>query len=326
MTVWRFVAGRLLQAAAVVLLVATLTFVLIKLAPGDPFAVALENQNVTEEYRRLWREKYGLDRPIAEQYARYLADVARGDFQYSFSQNRPVRDALADALPNTLLLMGLALAASFAVGIALGVAQARRRGSLLDRTLSAVWMFFYSMPDFWLALVVMLLLAYKVRLFPTGDVTSFDYPYFPAWRQALDRLHHLVLPVGTLTLLTAAAVARYQRAAMLDVAEQDFVRTARAKGVDERGVMRRHVLRNALLPVITLAGLALPALLGGAVFVESVFSWPGMGRLTVQAIAQRDAPLITASVIVGAALVSAGNLLADVLYALADPRVRHARR
>jgi peptide/nickel transport system permease protein len=217
----------------------------------------------------------------------------------------------------------VALAASFVLGIMMGVAQARRRGTPLDWGLSALSLLFYSMPDFWLALMMLFSFAYLIPLFPaTGICDPVLCDYFTFWQRLGDRVRHLVLPAGTLTLLTAAGIARYQRAAVLDVAQEDFVRTARAKGVDERLITLHHVLRNALLPIITLVGLTLPVLLGGAVFVEKVFAWPGMGYVTVNAIATRDYPLVTAAVIVGSVVAAVGSLVADLLYALADPRVR----
>lgn len=322
---WAYIARRLVQGLAVIALVVTATFVLIRLAPGDPFAATLDSPSVSAETRARWSAQYGFDRPVPVQFARYLATIVQGDFGYSTSQRRPVGDVLADALPNTLLLMLVALVLSFALGIALGVFQAVRRGTAPDRLLGSVTLFFYSMPDFWLALMMMLTFAYWIPLFPvTGMVDAVMYPYWPFWRQVLDRLHHLVLPALTLTLLTAAVIARYQRAAMLDVVHDEYVRTARAKGLTERAIVRRHALRNALLPVITLFGLAFPALLGGAVFVERIFSWPGMGFLTFNAIMTRDYHLVTGSVIVGGAMVVVGSLLADVLYAAADPRLRRA--
>jgi peptide/nickel transport system permease protein len=207
------------------------------------------------------------------------------------------------------------------------VVRAARRGSGADRALGAGTLFFYSMPDFWLATMAMLVFAYWVPIFPTsGMTTPVIYDYISVGGKLLDRLWHLVLPATTLVLLLAAIIARYQRAAFLDVATQDFVRTARAKGLTERAVLWRHVLRNALLPVITLLGLALPMLVGGAVFIERVFAWPGMGQLVVGAIAARDHSLVTAIVILGSVLVTLGSLLADVLYAVADPRLRlHTR-
>jgi peptide/nickel transport system permease protein len=319
----RLLAGRLLQGAVIVVLVTTITFFLIHLVPGDPFASTLESPYLTEAHRARLRALYGLDRPVAEQFVRYVGAVARGDLGWSFSLRRPVADALLDALPNTLLLMGVSLVLSFALGIALGVWQGVRRGSAADRLLGGAALFFYSMPDFWLALMAMLVFAYWVPIFPVAGMTDpVMFPYLGFWGRIGDVLSHLALPALTLTLLTAAGVARYQRAAVLDVVRQDFVRTARAKGLPERLVVTRHLLRNALLPTITLLGLSVPALFGGAVFVERVFAWPGMGLLAVNAIATRDYPLVTASVIVASATVVAGSILADLLYAVADPRLR----
>lgn len=319
------VLRRLGQSIVVILVVATISFSLMHLAPGDPFSASLENPAVTDEIRERWRAMYKLDRPLHEQYIAYLTSVARGDFGYSFSKHRPVSAAIAEALPNTIVLMAFGLLGAFTAGIALGVFQGVRRGSTGDRLASGASMFFYSMPDFWLALMIMLTFGYWIPLFPVGGVVDQTmYPYLGFWERVADRVHHLVLPALTLTLLAAAGIARYQRSALLDVVRQDFIRTARAKGASERTVILRHALRNALLPVITLFGLAIPALLGGAVFVETIFSWPGMGFLTVEAIGTRDYPLVMASVIIGGAMVALGNLAADIGYAAADPRMREA--
>ncbi|HET7565850.1 MAG TPA: ABC transporter permease [Gemmatimonadaceae bacterium] len=319
-----YVARRIVQAGVIVFLVATLSFFLLHLAPGDPFTT-LDSPNITEAVRAQWRTAYGLDRPLPEQYLRYLRNVARGDLGYSYSLHRPVSEALASALPNTLLLMGVALVMSFAIGILLGVLQARHRGSGIDHGIGTVSLVFFSMPDFWLAIMMLLVFAYWIPIFPVnGMFDPLMHAYYGFWGRVLDRVRHLVLPAVTLTLLTAALISRYQRAAVLDVLQDDFVRTARAKGLGERRVMLRHVLRNALLPIITLMGLLLPALLGGAVFVEKIFAWPGMGYLTVNAIATRDYPLVTAAMIIAAVLVAVGSLLADLLSALVDPRLRSA--
>lgn len=303
----------------------TVTFVLIHAAPGDPFSASFEDPGVSAEVRARWRASYGLDRPLAEQFVRYVGNVARGDLGWSYSQRRPVRDAVLRALPNTLLLMTLAVVASFAIGVALGTAQAARRGGVVDRVAGAVSLFFYSVPDFWLATVALLCFAYWIPVFPVGGtIDVVMYEYLSTGERLLDRLHHLVLPAATLTALSAAAVARYHRAAMLDVAHEDFVRTARAKGLRESSITTRHTLRNAVIPVITLLGLALPALVGGAVFVEKIFAWPGMGSLIINAIGTRDYPLVLAGVLVGSAMVAVGSMLADVLTAVADPRMRES--
>ncbi|HEU4723179.1 MAG TPA: ABC transporter permease [Gemmatimonadaceae bacterium] len=319
----RYVAGRLLQATIVVLLVTTVTFILVHLAPGDPIAVALDRPSVTEEVRQRYRAEFGLDRPVAEQYLRWVGNALRGELGFSFSFRRPVADVIADALPRTLLLVGLALALSFALGIVVAVLQSERPGGARDRWLGRVLLVLYSVPDFWLALVVLIVFAYRLPIFPpSGIVDPVLHDYMSPAERLVDRLRHLVLPVATLTLLATAAISRHQRSALLEVMPSDWMRTAIAKGLSRRRAVRRHALRNALLPSITLAGLYLPALVSGALLVEKVFSWPGMGLLAANAIASRDYPLITAAVLVTSVAVALGALLADLASAAADPRIR----
>lgn len=321
----QYVVGRIAQAVVVVAMVATVVFFLIHLAPGDPFTAAMDNPNVSESIRQRWRESYGLDKPLGEQYARYMTAVARGDLGWSFSLQRPVASVLADALPNTLLLMAISLAAGFALGIGAAVAQVVRRGRMADKLVSATSLFFFAVPEFWLALMLLLLLGYHFPIFPIGGmIDPVMHDSLGPAGQIADVARHVILPALTLTLLAAAVVARYQRAALLDTIPEDYIRTARAKGLSTRQIVRQHALRNALLPVITLAGLAFPALVTGAVFVEKVFSWPGMGLVIVNAIGTRDYPLLVAGVIGVSVLVAFGSLAADLLYAAADPRVRDA--
>ncbi len=321
----RFVLRRALHAVVVIWVVTTTGFFLIHLAPGDPFVHTLEHPGVSEEVRARWRAEFGLDRPLSEQYVRWLSAISRGQLGYSYSHRRPVADVLADAVPNTLQLVSIALLASFLIGIAAGLLQARRHGSATDHGLRATSLFFYSMPEFWLAILVLLTFSHWLPLFPAGGMLDpIMYPHLDPWERVADRIAHLTLPVLTLTLLNAAGIARFQRAATLEVMQQDFVRTARAKGLVEGRVMRHHVLRNALLPVITLFGLALPVLIGGTVFVERIFAWPGMGNLTVAAIYTRDYPVVLISMMLGAVMVSLGNFVADLLTAAADPRTRSA--
>jgi len=319
----RYLAGRLLQSVGVVLMVTTFTFVLVHLAPGDPVSAALNGPGVTETVRQHWRESYGLDRPLGEQYVRWISNAARGELGFSFSHRRPVRDVLADALPRTMLLAGLSFALSFLVGVVVGVLQAERPGGTRDRWLGRVLLLLYSVPDFWLALVALLAFSYWLPLLPAGGIVDpVMHDYLSTGGRIADRLKHLVLPVVTLTLLSAASIARYQRSALLDVLPSDWMRTALAKGLSFRAAVRQHAVRNALLPTITLAGLWLPSLAAGTVFIEKVFSWPGMGLVTVNAIGARDYPLVTAGVLAISVLVVLGALLADLAVALVDPRVR----
>ena len=320
MTAW--IVRRLAASIAIVLAVVTLTFFLIHLAGGSPCGQS-DAQSVAPEVCARLRAQFGLDRPLWEQYGKYLWAVLHGELGQSFWQRRPVIAALQDALPNTLLLAGTALVIDFTLGLALGVYQAARARRFGDIALGNAALFVNSMPTFWLGLVLLLVFAQWLHLVPVGGTHD---PVLCSRLDSLqcvaDRLWHLALPATTLGVVGAAATARFQRNAMLEVLAQDFVRTARAKGLRERRVLLVHALRNALLPSITLFGLAFPFLLTGAVLVEWVFAWPGMGWLSVMAIGQRDYPVVTATALVASAMVTLGNLLADALYVAADPRIR----
>lgn len=323
-----YILRRLLGAIPLLLGVATLIFFVLNLAPGDPTARYF-SPNIPPEVIDQLRRNLGLDQPVHVRYVKWMAAFFTGDWGHSFAQSRPVADVLLDALPNTLILTGSALVLVFLLGIAIGTYQAVRQYSIGDSVLSVLALFFYSMPSFWLALMLMLLFSLKAHqwgwpiAFPATGITSVDYEFLSFGGKLSDRFMHLVLPVSTLTLALAAGVARYTRGQMLEVIRQDYIRTARAKGLPERTVLFRHALRNSLLPVITLLGLYLPFLFSGTVFVESIFAWPGMGRVIVDGIFQRDYPLVMATSFVFAVMVVLGNLIADVLYAVADPRIRY---
>jgi peptide/nickel transport system permease protein len=323
-----FLARRLLQGMIVVALVATIVFALIHAAPGDPFSAAMEDPRITESVREAWRHAYGLDRPLPEQYARYVANVFRGDLGFSTSLQRPVAAAIGDALSNTLLLMGIGLLSGFLLGMAVAIAQVRQPGKRRDRILGGISLLFFSVPDFWLAMLILVALGFWLPFpdFPIGgSVDPVTHDTLSLSGRVLDRVKHLILPSLTLALLYFPLIARHQRAALIDTLPSDYVVTARAKGVSESVVIRHHALRNALLPIVTLLGVAFPALLTGAVFVERVFSWPGMGQLIVNSIAGRDYPLLTSAVILASAFVVAGSILADALYRWLDPRLRDER-
>lgn len=318
-----FLARRIAQGLIVIALVATIVFFLIHAAPGDPFSAAMDNPQISEAVRQTWRRAYGLDRPIGEQYVRYVTSVFRGDLGFSFSHHRPVIDELGDAIPNTLMLMLTGLVGGFSIGIATALAQVRNRGRTTDKILGGLSLTFLSIPDFWLALLMLVGFTYWLPgVFPIGGSIDLNYDSLGPAGKLGDRLKHLVLPAVTLMLLYFPIIARHQKAALLDVIPLEYVTTARAKGISEREVINRHALRNALLPIITLLGVAFPALLTGAVFVEKVFSWPGMGLLIVNAIHSRDYPLLTAAVIFGSAFVVTGSIIADILYRRFDPRLR----
>lgn len=324
-----FALRRLAVTVPLTLGVATVVFVVMALAPGDPATLILGPGVAPEAAARI-REVYCFDCPLLVRYVNWLGSLFRGDFGWSFSHARPVSDVLLAVLPDTLLLAGCALVLSFGVGIASGVVQAVRHHSLVDRALSAATLFFYSVPSFWLAVMLVLIFSYYARnvwdwplWFPASGSRGFDHETLGPGGRLLDTARHLALPVTTLTLVLGAGVARYVRSAMLEVGTQDYVRTARAKGLPERTVVLKHALRNGLIPVVTLLGLHLPVLFSGAVFVEVVFAWPGMGKAMVDAILARDYPLVMAASVLFATMVVVGNLLADLLYSVVDPRVRH---
>lgn len=313
---------RIAAGIAIVFAAVSLSFVAIHLAPGRPFLPADERPMNPAVLARLQR-MYGLDQPIPVQYVRYLAALARGEMGESFSQRRPVAQAIADAVPNTLLLATSALAIDFTLGILIGLFQAARARRRSDVALGNVTLFFYSLPIFWLALVLQLVFGLRLGWFPIGGVKDPAlYASLPFLGQLADRLHHLALPALTLGIVGAGGTARFQRASLLEALGQEYVRTARAKGLAEPAVLIRHAWRDALLPVIALSGVALPFLLTGAVLIESVFAWPGLGKLAADAISARDYPLVLGTTLLATSAVVLGSLVADVLTAVADPRVR----
>ena len=310
---------RVAQGLAVVFLAATLAFVLLQLAPGDP-ATAL-GEGVSPELRAVIRARYGLDDSIATQYGRWLWALLRGDLGWSRDQQRPVAAVLADALPRSLLLMGCALTVSLVGGMLIGAWQGARAGSRRDRTTSTALLVLYSLPEFWVALLLLVVFAHQLHWLPATGITDEMSRYLTAREQLVDRVRHLILPLTSLSLVGVAVFARYQRDAMQESMTQAFVRTARAKGLSESAV-RRQAWRSALLPVITVTGLMLPALITGAVFVERVFAWPGMGYAMIRAIDARDYPVVSAGVILGSAMAAFGAALADLARDIADPRLR----
>jgi peptide/nickel transport system permease protein len=327
--VLRYTGRRLLGAIPLLLGIVTLTFLLLHLAPGDP-TTAYFNPNIPPNVIEQMRRNLGLDRPLPVQYLDWLRSFFTGHFGYSFSQHRPVAAVIGDALPNTLLLSGISLVLIFVVGCAAGVVQAVRQYSATDQVLTLLALAIYSVPGFWLGIMLILLVSSPALSswlhLPISGMVSIDHESLGWWGRMADRARHLVLPVIALGLASAAGVARYMRGSMLEVVGQDYIRTARAKGLPERRVILGHALRNALLPIVSLLGLYLPLLFGGTVVIEVVFSWPGMGRLLYNAILARDYPVVMAATFLFGALVVLGNLAADLLYAAVDPRVRYEDR
>jgi len=319
---------RLGASALLLVLVLTLTFVLGRLAPGDAAELLLPPSASAADAQRL-RAELGLDAPLAVQYARWVGGALKGDLGASFATGRPVREVLADALPVSVALGLTSLALTFAIGVAVGTLQAARRGGRLDTAITVLSSAVYAAPSYWLALALVAVFTYGAARW--GFPAWLRLPAF-AVRDPAGELHgaaaladvarHAVLPVLVLTAVGAAGIARYARSAVAELLEADFVRTARAKGVVERRVLGRHVLRNALPSIVVLLALALPGVVAGSVFVESVFAWPGMGRALLAAIAARDFPVVMGATVVYAALVIAANLAADLALPLLDPRRR----
>jgi peptide/nickel transport system permease protein len=311
---------RALAGLAVIIGVVTLMFFLLRLAPGDP-ALLLVGPTATPEQLATQRKVLGLDRPMAEQYTVWLGRFIRGDWGTSIATGRQVRVMIGDAWPATVKLVGVSLLLSYLLGIAVGAVQAVRGGKV-DTALSVATVTLFALPGYWLGLMLVMVFTYWLRVLPAFGAAGFDADFLTGWDRVLDRLRHLTLPLLTLTLIGIGGTARFVRGAMLDVKGAPHVAIARAKGLSPLQVTLRHVLRNALIPVLTLLGLSLPALFSGAVFIEAIFAWPGVGRIMVEAVGARDYPVIMAATAVSATLVVAGNLLAEALAVWADPRLR----
>lgn len=314
----RYLVRRLLSVIPVLFGVSIVVFGIIHITPGDPARIMLGATARPEDLARLQRE-LGLDRPVYVQYANWLQRVVQGDFGRSISLRRPVLDEVVTRFKNTALLSAAAMIISFSLGLGLGVLSAVRRGSLLDRLTMLTASLGLSLPSFWFAMVLIIIFSLKLGLLPgTGMTTPIK------GGGALDIAQHMILPAMALAVVPLAVVARYTRSAMLEVISREYVTTARAKGLSGRAVITRHVLRNTLVSVVTMLGLQVGFLLAGAVYIENVFSWPGIGQMLVGAILKRDFPLVQGGVLMVATSYVVINLLTDIAYAYLDPRIRLA--
>ena len=317
---------RIIGAIVLLWLVVTITFVLVRVAPGDPALFLVPPTASAQDAARL-RTELGLDRPLAVQYARWMGGVLHGELGESFASRRPVGAVLLDAMPVSLLLGGTALFITFLIGVPLGILQAARRGHASDRVLTILATTVYAAPSYWLALALVAVFTYGAATW--GLPAGLRLPAFGmqspgtelhGFRRFLDIARHAVLPLTILAAIGASGIARFARTSVADILAQEWVRTAWAKGVSPRRVYLRHVLFNILPAMVVLFALSLPGVVAGSIFVESVFAWPGMGRLTVTAIAARDYPIILGATVWYAALVIFANLAADVIIPLLDPR------
>lgn len=318
-----FLARRIFYGALLMLGVVVLNFFLIRLAPGDPAVViAGEMGGATEEVLEAIRVDYGLDKPLPVQLGIYLGNVLRGDLGESFFFNQPVVDLIGQRIGPTILLVVAAQVLSIVVGIFLGVLAARKPNGAMSAFVSVFATIGYAVPVFWTGIMLIILFASVLPVFPVEGMSSVKLREAAWYIKVLDVLHHLVLPAVTLAVIYLAQYARLSRASMLEVLGADYIRTARAKGAKERTVLFRHALRNAALPILTVAGLQFGNLISGALLVETVFNWPGMGRLAFDSILRRDYPTIMGVLFFASAMVVVANILTDLSYRLADPRLR----
>ena len=317
----RFFIRRAVQAILLILILICINFLLIHLAPGDP-AHVLAGQSGDEKYYEFIRAKFGLDRPLGTQLWIYLSSVARGDFGYSLGYQQPVVAVIFERVPATLLLMLSAVSLSSVAGVALGVEAARRANSFTDRAINAFAMLGFSMPSFSVGHLLLIVFALYLGVFPAQNMSSANGE-LSGLGYGLDVLSHMVLPVTTLAIVYFAQVMRLTRTAMLNVLGENFITTARAKGVGEGRVVYGHALRNALLPVITIIGSDFGMLLSGAVFIETVFAWPGLGRLMIDSLAMRDYPVLMGLFLLISISVIVVTFITDLTYAALDPRIKY---
>ncbi|KPH79802.1 ABC transporter permease [Bosea vaviloviae] len=317
----QFLSGRLAKGILVLFAIAVLNFFLIRAAPGDPAQVLAGEAGAADaQLLEQLRERFGLNEPITTQLWIYIKGYMTFDLGFSYRQQQPVLTLVLDRLPATLLLTGAAFVISLALGVIMGALAARRAGRWSDSLITTLSLVFYATPLFWIALMSQIVFALKLGLVPNVGYETIGANYTGLAR-ALDIGHHLILPATTLGLFFTALYARMMRASMLEIAGADFVKTARAKGVSQARVWRRHVARNAILPVVTLAGLQAGQLVGGAVLTETVFAWPGIGRLMFDALVQRDYSVLLGVFFMSSAMVVGFNIITDLVYRIADPRI-----
>lgn len=312
----RYLVERAVQAVVVLLVVSTLTFLMVSLAPGGPeIMMTMES---TPDQREALARQLGLDQPLAVRYLKWIGSALRADFGRSFGDRRKVNEVILERLPNTLLLSGTALVLSILVGIPAGIVSATRRYTLSDHTVTFFSFIGLSIPAFWFAILLILLFTVHLSWLPASGMATPGAPF-----SLVNRLSHLVLPATVLATATLPNLVRFMRSALIEELGQDYVRTARAKGLPNRLVLSRHAIRNAMIPVVTVLGVLIPRLVGGAVITETIFGWPGMGQLAVSSTIGRDYPMVMAITVVVAVVVIVSNLLVDLAYGWLDPRITY---
>lgn len=306
---------RLIQAVMLLVIVSMVTFALIHSAPGGPSI--LSNPDLSRDQIAQMSSQLGLDDPLPVQYGRWLVNILRGDFGISYNTIEPVVDLIASRLPNTLLLAGVALVLSMLIAVPLGVLCAIRRNSFLDRMVASFTFLGVSIPVFWLGIMLIVLFSVQLKWLPGGGMSTLGEEF-----TVRDRIEHMIMPVFVLTIANLAELTRYTRSGMITVLGEEYIRTARAKGLTQKHVIMGHALRNAMIPVITIIGVLLPRAVSGAAITEAVFSWPGMGSLAVEAATTRDYPVVLGTTLTVATVVVFSSLITDLAYGYLDPRIR----
>jgi peptide/nickel transport system permease protein len=316
----RLIIRRLVVIIPTLLIVSLLAFIIIKLAPGDPVRMYVAggmSQGSEEDVARI-RRNLGLDRPLMVQYVAWLRNTVRGDLGYSLSSRRPVSQIILERLPASMSLMGISFLVSITIGIVVGAISAVKQYSIFDYTVTILVFVGNSLPSFWIAMMLIWFFAVRLGWLPTGQMRSYQTTGSPL----VDYAKHFVMPVVTTSLVSLVSWVRYQRASLLDVLKQDYVRTARAKGLKEQAVLLGHAWRNSLIPILTLVGFSVSNLVAGSYVIETIFAWPGMGLLGYDSLLRRDYPVIMGVTLLSSIFIIAGNLLADMMYILVNPRIR----
>lgn len=317
----KYIARRLLLSIPVIIGITILSFIIMKLSPGDPLANFI-NPSISMEDLEVSREALGLNDPLFVQYFKWIGQVAKGNFGYTYNGNHSISGLILERLPNTIILTLSAFVLSFVLGIPIGVIAAVRKNTRVDYGLTFFSLVGVAIPSFFFGLLVIYFFALVLGLFPSGGMINIRAGY-TGYAYFTDVLHHLILPAIVLSLGNIASVSRFTRSNMLDVLKEDYIRTAKAKGLRNKAIIYKHAFRNALIPVVTIFGLSIPFLFSGAYITESIFNWPGMGQLGITAIQNREYGIIMALNLITATLVLLGNLTSDILYAIVDPRIRH---
>ncbi|HMS65978.1 MAG TPA: ABC transporter permease [Ignavibacteria bacterium] len=334
----QYVLKRILLFIPTIIIITMITFLVCRLAPGDPTEMKMgknaeaqksdSKNQMTQQAKEFYKRKFGLDKPLPVQYVVWMGNMLQGDFGNSFKDNRPVIDKIIERLPITITISAISFLLIYLIAIPIGIYSASKQYSFIDRTTTVILFVLYSLPSFWVATLAIVYLCnvQYLKIFPTSGIKSEDFDSLTALGKLHDLFMHLFLPITVSSLAGFAFLSRQMRSSMLEVIRQDYIRTAKAKGLSERKVILKHALRNSLIPIITLAGALLPAMVGGSIIIETIFSIPGIGQLAFQAILDRDYPMIMTELVLVSILTVTGILLVDILYSFVDPRIAFSKK